>query len=49
MMSSNNESRDRDLKLACLIASGAVVIFFVTYWSIQIQNVLDLLALAQGG
>jgi len=36
----------RDLQLASLIAAGTIVTFFAVYWSLQILDVRELLALA---
>lgn len=37
-----------DEQLAALIAGGSVAVFFIWYWSGQIQSVIELLRLAYG-
>ena len=37
-----------DEQLAALIAGGSVAVFFIWYWSGQIQSVIELLRLADG-
>ena len=44
----NSEDRLRDLKMATVIASTAILGFFVIYWSLQIQEVRAMLELAYG-
>lgn len=38
----------KDIQLAALISSCAVVVGFVIYWAVQIQSVREMLALAYG-
>ncbi len=38
----------RDLQSAAVTISVAILIFFVVYWSIQIESVRDLLRMAYG-
>ena len=51
-MSNKRNKQDKtpstDVEYAALYAAGAVIIFFVLYWALQIRAVLDLLRLAYG-
>jgi hypothetical protein len=38
----------KDIQLAALLVSAAVVVGFAIYWSLQIQSVREMLALAYG-
>lgn len=41
-------SCSNDVQLAALLASSAVTVGFVIYWTVQIQSVREMLALAYG-
>lgn len=43
----NSEKMD-DVQMAAVAISATIIIFFVIYWSIQIQSVRDLLEMAYG-
>ena len=42
------QSDSKDLQLAALISSGAIIVFFAVYWFVQIQDTLEMLELAYG-
>ena len=44
----NQQRQTRDLQLAAFLTSAAVITFFVVYWVLQIEDVLEMLALAYG-
>ncbi len=44
----NQQRQTRDLQLAALLTSVTVITFFVIYWVLQIEDVLEMLALAYG-
>jgi hypothetical protein len=46
--SSSTERSRKDAQLAALLASGAIIIGFALYWTVQIQDTLAMLALAYG-
>lgn len=49
MREKGGDSRDtQDLQAAAVLASGGVILGFLLYWSIQVQSVRELLALAYG-
>ena len=41
-------SKIRDRETSALVASAAILGFFVIYWTLQIQEVREMLALAYG-
>lgn len=45
---SNNKGKIDDTQSAALVASSAVIFFFLVYWALQIQSVRELLELAYG-
>jgi hypothetical protein len=45
---SESTNAQKDTERAALFASGAVVVGFILYWSIQIQSVREMLELAYG-
>ena len=44
----NQQRKTRDLQLAALLTSLTVITFLVVYWVLQIEDVLEMLALAYG-
>jgi hypothetical protein len=42
------QSKSRDQQLAAIIASGAIMAFFVVYWFGEVQEVRAMLKLAYG-
>jgi hypothetical protein len=49
LSSSDNQERTfRDQEMAAVVASAAILGFFVVYWILQIQEVRAMLALAYG-
>jgi|TARA_B110000971_G_scaffold144264_1_gene147445 hypothetical protein len=48
----NEESKSQrmmdDVQVAAVTVSASIIVFFVVYWVIQIQSVIDLLELAYG-
>jgi hypothetical protein len=42
------ENKKRDRQLAAVLAALTIIGFALIYWGIQIQNVLDTLAMAYG-
>ena len=44
----NDDQGGRDLRIAALVGSAALLCFFVGYWTVQVQDVFELLELAYG-
>jgi len=38
----------KDLQVAAVAASGTIIVFFLVYWFVQIQDVREMLDLAYG-
>ena len=43
-----SEETQKDIQIAALLASGAIIVFFLAYWFVQIQDTLEMLELAYG-
>jgi hypothetical protein len=43
-----NKPKLNDEQLAAVLAASTIVIGFLVYWSVQIQDVLEMLELAYG-
>ena len=43
-----SDNARKDAQLAAVIASSVIAVGFVIYWTIQIQDMLEMLALAYG-
>ena len=44
----DHENRLNDTELAALLASGTIILGFLIYWFVQIQDVREMLELAYG-
>jgi len=45
---SGNNGRLDDLQMAAIATSVTIIVFFVVYWTAQIQTTYELLAMAYG-
>ncbi len=42
------DKRRRDLRIAAVLSSGTLVLAFLVYWYLQVQDVRELLRMAYG-